>query len=295
MGGFIGRLGPVIGYRWRGRWCMRSVPQAVYNPQTPRQMEHRHAFREQVRLAARMAWPLDTCLTLEARREHMTCRNLFMRINQQHFAFSDNELHVDYRRLQLSRGPVAPVAPTAVSFGEGTTLGVDFDRNPTRHRCSPYDEVFLYAYSPCAGRGYLFNPVYRHTGQIRVLLPDYLYQSDTIVYLMVKDVHDRWSATAAMPVAERQKKTPPSENPTAAYRGQRTTGEPLLDGSGDLGCEGSHLLGRHLDVVGEIEVARTVERHEVDVGMGHIDANNGFADLDAGTDLLQPTRHTAGK
>ena len=48
-------------------------------------------------------------------------------------------------------------------------------------------------------------------------------------------------------------------------------------------------------MVAEVEVAGLVEGHEVDVGVGHVDAHDGFADLDAGTDLLEATGHLLGE
>lgn len=205
LGGFVGRLGSVIGYRRGQTWCMRTMPLHVANPRTPAQMEHRHAFREQVRLAARMAWPLAMCLTDEARRQHMTCRNLFVRMNQRCFAWEGGDegyLRVDYPRLQLSTGRVAPVAVKEVSLEDGGVLEVRFDRNPLHMRCAAYDEVHLYAYSPSLEQGYLFNPVYRHTGRLCVLLPEWLAASDLQFYLMATDRRGGWSSTAHGTIAD---------------------------------------------------------------------------------------------
>lgn len=34
LGGFNGRLGPVVGYRWKNIWCVRSQSNDVRNPHT---------------------------------------------------------------------------------------------------------------------------------------------------------------------------------------------------------------------------------------------------------------------
>ena len=31
---FRGSVGTVIGYEWRGQWCMRARPRYVHNPRT---------------------------------------------------------------------------------------------------------------------------------------------------------------------------------------------------------------------------------------------------------------------
>lgn len=60
-----------------------------------------------------------------------------------------------------------------------------------------------------------------------------------------------------------------------------------------MGCQLLHLGRLHLDVMAEIEVAGIVERHEMDVCMWHIDANDGNADFDTGADLFEAFGYTA--
>ena len=37
LGGFVGKLGPVVGYRWKNVWCVRSQSRIVNNPRTEAQ------------------------------------------------------------------------------------------------------------------------------------------------------------------------------------------------------------------------------------------------------------------
>lgn len=59
--------------------------------------------------------------------------------------------------------------------------------------------------------------------------------------------------------------------------------------------EGLHLVGLHGDMVAEIEVAGVVERHEVDVGVGDVDADDGDAHLDAGAYLFKALGHATAE
>ncbi len=45
LGGFSGKVGNVIGSSWKGISYMRSIPQKVNNPQTPKQEAHRKKFK----------------------------------------------------------------------------------------------------------------------------------------------------------------------------------------------------------------------------------------------------------
>ena len=71
--------------------------------------------------------------------------------------------------------------------------------------------------------------------------------------------------------------------------------ELLLDSRSDLSSQSTQLVRGHLDMVGEIEVAGSVERHKVDVHMGHVDTYHGFAYFDAGTHFFEPTGNFARK
>ena len=193
MGGFSGKLGPAVGYQWNGKWCLRSRPQAVRNPRTEAQEEHRAAFREQVRLAARMRWVLLQTMTEPARAAGMTAYNLFQSLNQHAFSTVGGALEVDYTQLVLSLGPVAPVRAERLAVEEGLRMEVDFERNPQHRQCDAYDQVHLYLYAPALGEGFLANPVYRRQRHMAVLLPDYLAGSEVHVYMYVSDARGRCS------------------------------------------------------------------------------------------------------
>ncbi len=196
MGGFSGKLGSAIGYMWNGKWCLRSRPAQVSNPRTEAQQEHRAAFREQVRLAARMRWVLLQSMTETARAAGMTAYNLFVSLNQHAFSTEGGELKVDYQSLVLSLGPVAPVQASQVVATGGSRLEVDFERNPLHQQCDAYDAVHLYVYSPSLGQGYLAAPVYRRQKKVSVLLPEQFEGTEVHIYLYVSDQQGRCSETA---------------------------------------------------------------------------------------------------
>lgn len=196
LGGFSGRLGPVVGYQWNGRWCMRALPRMVTNPRTVAQQEHRAMFKQEVQLAAQMRWAVNLGMKTVAQKMGLTAQNLFVKANQQAFSMEDGVFSVDYPMLQVSMGPVAPVAITSVNCGlTSDELVVHFDKNPERRAANAYDNVFLWIYSPEAGKGYLTNAVYRRAKQINVLLPEWL-TGELHFYAFVQDKDGRYSSTA---------------------------------------------------------------------------------------------------
>ena len=148
MGGFRGKLGPTVGYMWNGIWCVRSLPDKMPNPKTQKQSEHRAKFKQEVQLASRMHWAVEEGLTLAAKERRMTGYNLFVKLNQQAFSIAEGELAIDYTRLQVSAGGLAPVGFGPLSVSKDSVLSVDFAKNPTHGATDSFDSVKLYLYCP---------------------------------------------------------------------------------------------------------------------------------------------------
>ncbi|MGX8713279.1 MAG: DUF6266 family protein [bacterium] len=207
LGGFSGKLGPAVGYKWKGIWCLRARPRNVFNPRTEAQQEHRTMFKEEVRLAGKMRWAVNIGLKAMSDDFNMTAQNLFVKANQQCFSLAPAtqptldggttaRLQVDYPTLCISAGPVAPVAVTSVEVDDHNVLNVSFEKNPMHAAARAYDNVFVWVWCPEAEEGYLASPVYRRTGHVSTLLPSEMEGLEVHVYAFVQDEHGRCSATA---------------------------------------------------------------------------------------------------
>lgn len=191
LDGYRGTVGPVIGYQWRGRWCLRARPRHVHNPQTAAQQEHRMLFRDMVQTASRFTRVLRHGLHTASMEAHMTEGNLFVKLNKDCFTPQG----IDYEHLQVSTGPVAPVAFTKVEVDENMVLNVEFDKNPLHVRASGDDEVRVFAYCPAAQRGVLSSMVYRRNKRLIMSLPDEWAGQKVHFYGFVEDYQQRVSET----------------------------------------------------------------------------------------------------
>ncbi len=199
MGPFIGRMGTAVGYMWNGKCVARSYQRYVRNPRTPEQVAHREMFKQEVQLAARMRWAVTRSMTDAARAEGITSYNLFVRENQHAFALDEGVFVVDYARLRLSIGDVAPVAAEEVSLSEDNVLNVRFSRGTGRG----FDEVYLYVYVPELKKGFLSSSAYRRDKNISVALPDDYAGRELHAWLMVKSDDGRWSESSYVDVNSR--------------------------------------------------------------------------------------------
>jgi len=191
LDGYRGTVGPVIGYQWRGRWCLRARPQRVHNPRTEAQQEHRMLFRDMVQLAGRMRNALRHGMRAAALGERMTEENLFVRMNRECFSPQG----VDYGRLQVSTGPVAPVEFTGAEVDGDNVLHCIFEKNPLHLAANGDDQVYVYAYCPQLGRGVLSAPVYRRSKRLSMSLPDEFADREVHFYGFVEDYAQRASET----------------------------------------------------------------------------------------------------
>ena len=160
-GGFSGRIGNVIGYMWRGKACVRSMPTRYRDARSERQLQQRELFRQTIRFASHAQRVLRLGLRTPSIDAQVTEYNYFMRINKGCFSLVDGRLQVDCENLVLSEGPVAPVAFAAPRLLDDVTISIDFEKNPLHRNAGPNDCVFLAAYSPEMGGFDLSTPVAR--------------------------------------------------------------------------------------------------------------------------------------
>ena len=213
--GYRGTVGTVIGYMWRGQWCLRARPRFVHNPRTAKQQSNRLLFKQMVALAGSMKAALRKGLRRRSLEQHMTECNQFVKYNKGCYALDgDGKLAVDWERLIVSEGEVVPVgwtagvspAPTVTmpagsrrskreEADGGVCITIPFEGNPLHLPASGGDEVYVYAYCPEAGEGVLSAPAYRRTQSVQLQLPG-RWQGKTVhLYGFVTDYRGDASET----------------------------------------------------------------------------------------------------
>ena len=111
---YHGTVGTVIGYEWRGKWCLRARPLRVHNPRTEKQQSNRMVFKQAVVLAGTMKLALRKGLHNVSMGLHITECNLFVKRNKGCFSLGEEgKLEVDWENLIISEGSLAvPVFST---------------------------------------------------------------------------------------------------------------------------------------------------------------------------------------
>ena len=237
MGGFRGRLGTVVGYQWRGRWCMRARVEPR-NPRSERQQAHRSLFKQQVQLASRLNWVLREALQAPSLQRGMTPCNYFVHRNQQAFSQADGRLEVDWSALVLSEGPVAPVQFGVPQVSDETTLTIAFERNPLHVRADKYDRVYLFVYAPEVEVGFLSAPVYRRSGLLQAVLPEVMAGCEVQLWGLVQDAQGRWSETLYVGYGPLVPETESADGVNLAVPSEDTADAPATASAADPGKPG---------------------------------------------------------
>ena len=194
-GPFIGRVGPVVGYMWKQRHCVRAYVEHICYPNTEEQQRERGWFVSMVRFASEALPALKLGLHHNAAAADMTESNYFVMMNKRFFVRSEGQVAVDYSQLKLSFGPAADVYFHEARFEEDETVTVDFEKNSLSLRASGDDRVYLYAYAPSLGKGLLSAPVARRSKRLSIKLPESWSGQEVHLYGFVVDRDGRPSGT----------------------------------------------------------------------------------------------------
>ncbi|MBQ2510771.1 MAG: hypothetical protein II531_01270 [Bacteroidales bacterium] len=194
-GPYVGKVGPVVGYLWKGVPCVRSYRRHINYPNTGAQQREKDWFIAMVRFAAGARHVLKLGLREAASEAHMTEGNLFVRHNKDCFHHDGETLHIDYEHLVLSQGAAADVFFRPPQFLENAVVEVPFEKNSMSLRASSDDNVYLYAYCPSHGSGVLSAPALRRSKKVRALLPEEWSGETVHLYGFVIDKEGRASRT----------------------------------------------------------------------------------------------------
>lgn len=147
--GFIGKLGNVVGFNWKGINVMRAHTQNGSKSSTLNQQIHRLRFAIINHVLSDLYEGIYVGYRRAARDGKTTQNGLFVKENMCNvLGDSLDNLTLDYENLQITLGKL-----NGVEFGEATvsdnTLCVTIaDDNFTSRRVSAVDQVYLVAYCP---------------------------------------------------------------------------------------------------------------------------------------------------
>ena len=191
LGPFQGKVGTVVGYMWRDKWCMRARPRCYHDRQSEAQLAQRSRFKQMIQFASPATPLLKRGLRAMAAAEGLTEGNCFLRINHGCFPGFSGFSGIDYRGLQFSRGTLPAVQGVEYERGEGGAVEVRWARGLGRGS----DTVHVYAYCPAASTGLAVAAAERGRRGVRFLLPADFAMEEVHLWVFAEGKEGAVSAT----------------------------------------------------------------------------------------------------
>lgn len=172
MGSQIGKLGPAVGFRWKGKNVYRSHQPFVRDPKTTKQLLNRAIFKTVQELSMRFGGAVNIGFRRESDEKQTTTRGLFTLYNRPAVqADSPDSVTVDFASMIVARGPMTNVMFGSPQFDTPAQVDVTFQSMVTAGLATNDDEVYVFAYCPDVKCGVLSTPVTRDELSVSISVP----------------------------------------------------------------------------------------------------------------------------
>lgn len=149
LGDQYGKVGPVVGRKFRNENVYTAYQKNVANPRTAKQENHRLHFKVMSQLAHNMACGARMGFVAAAKGTKRSPRNLFQKVNWENITVSGTDtVNIDYTALVLAKGGLAKVFCEGVDFNTPLTVTVELRRSANACQCTPNDKAYVVVYCP---------------------------------------------------------------------------------------------------------------------------------------------------
>lgn len=197
LGGFSGKVGNVVGARWRGKDIMRSLPtRGTYTP-TPAQLDQRDRFKTAVLFLT----PIKDILSAYFGKPQgdKSCFNLATGYHIKYALLPDglNNYIIDYPKVLIGKGDLRGLSNASVTPNPNQELNIVWDDNSGQGNAADTDELVIVVY--CEGLN-LFetaNPAgTRNLTTVQMPLPAYWSGLDVHVWATFVTADKKLAATS---------------------------------------------------------------------------------------------------
>ena len=172
LGGFQGKVGTVVGTRWRGISVMRAMPEQVRNPNTMKQRSQREKFRlvsgfmKKFRPVIEQGFELNGVV-------NKTASNLGMSWNLKHGTTGVYpDIVLDFTELRLAMGSLEGALNPQVSADTSGEVSFSWSDNSGKANAAADDEVLLMIYNEDTSEAlYELQAANREAGTAILALP----------------------------------------------------------------------------------------------------------------------------
>lgn len=196
IGAFSGKVGPVVGAKWRGKDVMRSKPRKSSKPATPKQQVQREKFT----LVAEFLRPINPILSryfggntqIETRRNLATSYTM-----REAIRYEAPDFIWEYNRVLISRGNLLGLNAAAAVAGPGQSIEITWTDNSGIADAEATDRLVVAVYEPTSKTMiYSLDAGSRDHGHGGIALPTFFAGFKVQVWATFVSVDDKLYATS---------------------------------------------------------------------------------------------------
>jgi hypothetical protein len=198
LGGFRGKVGSVVGARWRGKYVMRSVPEIDEN-RTP--TEEQRKVRERFGLVARFLNPMKPIVGkyFGQKQEDKSPFNLATSYHIKEAVLEVGEdFMIDYPKVLISKGDLSGLQSPTLTATIANVLQLDYTDNSGQGFAKADDQLLVVLFVPILGEYQLFTPAgTREETSVNLPLPPYWSGMAIQAWATFVDVEGKRAATSS--------------------------------------------------------------------------------------------------
>ncbi|CDF80034.1 conserved hypothetical protein [Formosa agariphila KMM 3901] len=147
LGGFSGKVGNVVGSRWRGKDVMRSLPQRGNYTPTAKQEEQRKKFKTVISFLTPILSVVN--MYFGNKQGDKSRYNLAASYHLREAVIASGLGYaMDYTKVLISKGDLRGIDNGAMTAAAGQTLNFTWVDNSGQGNATAFDEFMVVAYAP---------------------------------------------------------------------------------------------------------------------------------------------------
>ncbi|MGJ8592624.1 MAG: DUF6266 family protein [Aquaticitalea sp.] len=173
LGGFSGKLGPVVGYKWRGMEVLRSAPEKPSKPATEAQLLQRRKFKD----ALTFLNPISPLMT-KTFRAFPSDKNGFESAKSYHLKeamqINGSIWDIIYPKVLISAGSLRGLTDPNLQVASNETLRLQWINDSGQAMANTSDTLLFVMYLPTLNQFEVFkNVASREVGHADIVYPSY--------------------------------------------------------------------------------------------------------------------------
>ena len=182
LGGFSGKVGNVVGSRWRGKNVMRSLPQRGNYTPTEKQEEQRLKFKTVIGFLTPLVGILSRFFG--SPQGDKSRANLATSYHLKNAVLETPEgMVMDYAKVLVSKGELRGIASGTVAAAAGNILNFGWQDNSGQGKATATDTLMVVVYAPDLNLFFTDTSVAaRDAASASVTLPDFMASFEVEVW-----------------------------------------------------------------------------------------------------------------